>query len=703
MKKCTLILILILLFAGEGWAATYYVSAAGSNTSPYDTWAKAANLPSTAVTAGNSDTGGDGPHIMYIAPGTYDSYLTLTDSDWDYGTIQGTSAHGSTALAAPGQVIISNATSHTLQCSKTGVTVKSLSLTGTDATHDLIYLSGENFVGEDIYAYNSGRLLLYTTNAANFIFRRLRLAGAGGSLGVSFAGTSSGVISFFRIENSATMLLSTNIGVQNSGSGDISLTNGIIQGATSSAVANTGAGSTTIKNSIIASGDSSATSCCVSRTAGAATVENCLLIPNWRKYGQDSGYFAGTVTDTNNLKTVTPRWQRHQRRGFVVPCVDDTANHTYATELQTVLAGRGLTGTWYINTGNLSTYLAQAQAIRDAGVLELGFHAMTNARLDTTGGVYAITKAGATINVDRASDTITVSGAGTVSGFKAKRLDTIKTALEAIGCTVGDIPATLDSGVMGECFADSAGNQASPYTPQLLIDPTGAAGFFKAEIFDPLAYFSAQLGVVPTTIAPPGGQSSDDVQAAAVNAGFSAVRSALNMTDASWGLSSINLTRLVYLPGESVVGASDAATRANVRSIAERLSQVGGILVIVNHSTQVSQANWEIILDTIQSEYPEITITSLAAAVDEIKNSGIWTTADNITYTRTWTDLSDYRLQGSSPLINAGLNSVWAGTANVFDYAGTRITDAAGNICTQSGYVSIGAYQATQFQLMMGN
>src|SRR4030042_2143901 len=87
-----LFIILIPMWAG---GAAYYVSPVGSNTSPYETWAKAANLPSTAVTAGNTDVGGDGPHFMYIAPktGGYVDLLILSDADWASGTIIGTTAH----------------------------------------------------------------------------------------------------------------------------------------------------------------------------------------------------------------------------------------------------------------------------------------------------------------------------------------------------------------------------------------------------------------------------------------------------------------------------------------------------------------------------------------------------------------------------------------------------------------------------------
>ena len=63
------------MFAHGASAATYYVSPSGSNTAPYDTWAKAASLPHVVVSAAS---GVAGPHTILIASGIYNSYLDLT-------------------------------------------------------------------------------------------------------------------------------------------------------------------------------------------------------------------------------------------------------------------------------------------------------------------------------------------------------------------------------------------------------------------------------------------------------------------------------------------------------------------------------------------------------------------------------------------------------------------------------------------------
>jgi len=62
---------------------------------------------------------------------------------------------------------------------------------------------------------------------------------------------------------------------------------------------------------------------------------------------------------------------------------------------------------------------------------------------------------------------------------------------------------------------------------------------------------------------------------------------------------------------------------------------------------------WQVVLDTI-AEFPEITVTSMYEATNTIKNSGTWTTSDNRVYTRTWPDVANFRLQSTSPCIDAG-------------------------------------------------
>ena len=70
MRRILLALVLVLALAAPGWGAgSYYVSLAGSNTAPYNSWATAATDPATVVSyiAGASGRSG----TVNIAAGTY--------------------------------------------------------------------------------------------------------------------------------------------------------------------------------------------------------------------------------------------------------------------------------------------------------------------------------------------------------------------------------------------------------------------------------------------------------------------------------------------------------------------------------------------------------------------------------------------------------------------------------------------------------
>src|SRR5512143_3011422 len=109
-------ILFLLLLASQAGAATYYVvppgTAGNTPTSPYDTWTNAANAISTVVTAGNSDTGGDGPHVAKVAPGTYDGGLVFTDTDWAEGSLITTVAVGSDTPATSPVVYVTSGIAH---------------------------------------------------------------------------------------------------------------------------------------------------------------------------------------------------------------------------------------------------------------------------------------------------------------------------------------------------------------------------------------------------------------------------------------------------------------------------------------------------------------------------------------------------------------------------------------------------------------
>lgn len=73
--------LIFFLITSPAWSAIYYVDSAGSNTSPYDTWAKAANQINTIV-SGYSLIGGD----VIFCRGTVSSHTPVAISTGDVGS-----------------------------------------------------------------------------------------------------------------------------------------------------------------------------------------------------------------------------------------------------------------------------------------------------------------------------------------------------------------------------------------------------------------------------------------------------------------------------------------------------------------------------------------------------------------------------------------------------------------------------------------
>jgi hypothetical protein len=142
------------------------------------------------------------------------------------------------------------------------------------------------------------------------------------------------------------------------------------------------------------------------------------------------------------------------------------------------------------------------------------------------------------------------------------------------------------------------------------------------------------------------------------------------------------------------------ATRRAAHALCAMLAEHGGIMYILGHNAaQISADDWGVILD-VAKEYSEISVMSAYDAVNTIKNTpAVWSTADlGRTYTRTWTDRSNYRPNQASKLIGAGSNAALTGIASLTDMAGFPITDGSGAVKVPGGTVDIGPYQHAQHQ-----
>ncbi len=708
MKKILLITLLVLGMCGSAWGAdeTFYVNAsqpddAGAGTS----WATAKKTWDAGLGLANDTDGGADSDTIYVAPGTYSADILLNDDDYANLTVIGVSASGSTTVAGD-SVVIFDHVGYNLRIDRAGITVRGLTFTGTDASHDSVYLNAADATISQCYGHDSGRKFFWiTSSGTNHDISRCYFESCADAAVKNYG---TGTISTSIFTSGSSELGGTAGSIESvNAAGVCNYTNVDVIGSRNQAVTHIAAGTANITNCTFQSGDSATAAGVVRRTAGTVNVSNSLLIPNWK---QPTTIFSGTInTDSNNIKEYSPKFVGHPRSGYIIPCVDDTGNFAYAEAVAEKLSARGLKGTFYVNTRNLVANLSDVQSVYNTGAMELGLHAHSNADLGETGNIYEIdTPAGQTVDVDRAGDQIIITGVDTVTGFKAKTLAAIKTELEGFGCTVGAVPGTLDGYTLGECMADSSGAQAEPYTPQLLINTDNSEGLFKTEIADAKTIFEAQLSLTAYTFAPPMGSSSDDCQTAVQNAGLLCSRNgATSETDAEWDLSEIDLYELSYVGTGSLIGADDAETVRNVRFICEAVASNGMIMAFTGHNTgEISYAEWDLILNTI-AEYSTITVTSMYDAVNTIKTGGDWSTGDNRTYTKTtWPDIANLHLLAGAPGIDAGTDTPYSSA--VPDLDGANMTDASGDALGAGveigpyNFAGYGADGATQNALALG-
>jgi hypothetical protein len=680
---------ILLLAAWPCWAATYYCVPAGTAgntpTSPYDTWEKAANLPSTCVTAGNTDVGGDGPHIVYAAPGTYADTITLTDADWVGGSIIGTSAAGVTTAAAKGQVEIHKETGTAVTVSVANFTIRNLSLshTGSTSTYRALYVTADSFTGANLYAHDCGNNAFVMSGATNFLLDgclvRGPINGATGALGVNTGGT--GTCRYCVFEPGLSGFVGTIRAVRVDTTGTVNIDNCNISGGKLAAVTTVG-GTINIRNCVLRGGsyEHATTTFVIVKEGGTVNLSNNLIIGPFYSHQ----LYSGTMDmDTGNIvnESIRSASVTGRRRSVLIPRVDDTENIAFAQDLADELYSRGLHGSYCISGNGVVANAAALQTMHNQGAMEVQAHGWSHSLMTNATNVYSITKVGATITVDRTADQIVVNPGGTVTGYKAKTLAQIQTELEGFGCTVGALAYRLNSGSLGEIMQDSGGAQASPYTPQLLLDTTAQTGFYKVELLDPLTILNATLtGYSARTMSLPYGDTSPDVQVAMAAAGWDGAGG--DQWTSSLNLNAVNIYDVVYIDVTEFLTYDDPdadTLRDRMVEFCEWLQGEGRIVCLVSHTAaHCSIPQWSVMLD-VAEQYDDIAITSLAGAVDLI-TAGDWSTSDNMTYTRSWVGDADYSVLSDSPCINAGTN-----VGLTTDYLGNPVPSG-------SGY-DIGAYE----------
>jgi hypothetical protein len=700
MKRLLLILLILSLSAQAlGADRICYVDATKiDDTGDCLSAANAKRTISTSLTYLATQAYASG-HTLYVAPGSYTEAATLNNSS-NFVNLQiiGVSNLATLTPAARDQIIIT-VSSTGVASTRSGQQYKNITLISSGTATAAMTHTGAGLIIDNCRLTGVG--LGLSTNGATPTVTKSIIEGGGTNV-LSLAG--AGTFGYNIIRPIAADVSTVGYTLLTSGTGSQLFYNNTIVGGTVAPIRQSSASTLTASNNLLYSGTSTITANNAgirSNEGGTFSLHNNHIVPSF----YTGTAITGTPTaSVDNITTQPARIITAPRSGFVIPCVDDLngAALAYVLTLETELASRGKKGTWFIwaygtavGDDKLEANKVALQQMYARGIMTFGAHGYGHVRQSLTGNAFTITKADKTIDVNRTTDTISVSDTVTVTGFRAKSIATIVAELEGGGAAVGARVANLGDTTLGEILADSAGAQASPYITQILIDTTGATGLFNVEMVQAKAKIEAAIpGVTIRTQATPGGYNSTNTMttlASLIPSGWWGSRAFIGETGATYLLGNIDLATQSYILATTITNASDAVTKANAYALAEMIATHGGIVYLLAHSTsEATIAQWRIILDAL-AEYPSIMVTDADTALNIIKNGGLWSTADSRTYTRTFTDQSDYHLLPGSPAINAGAN-LCATLVNSTDFAGRPV-------CVNSAYVGkgsapeIGAYE----------
>jgi hypothetical protein len=599
MKKLSLLIILFFLSVNGAWAGYYYMNAGGSNTSPYDTWAKGATAFSSVYNQA------DGPHTVFIGPGTYASQLYLGHANQDGKQYIGISAAGVLAncvgadclnykapmadlLADTGPIIDKGAAGSSITIDAAiSVIVSNVGITtgGLGATNAAFagYTAGTTLTINDSYLYNTGKELVVSTNGTLTLNRcQFSMAGqttaTGQAINVS-GGTTTVNYGNFVPTISTPLTQGTASGVIVSGTGTLNINNSNISGTMGPTVSTTAVGATlNIKNSYLGSSWTNP-QYTINNTSGTTNISNSIMVRNYGLTNQLN--YAALSTDTNNLKVNNQKFTRFQRSGLMSINVDDSGNYGYVNTLAPILSARGKRGTFFVD-GSAATrngYISDINAIWNggAGTFELGAHTWSSTILPYTNllNFSQVGGSNCTVAYDGTTVTCECDGADYDQTYIAtnKNIGEIITALNAkkgwtvVQSSTGGQTAILVSTYMKTSSIAVKGVTAVP--TDLVADTTAdcTVGLYKDEMADMLTWMSSNFsGWNLNIMATPGGQTSSGVNTAAKTCGYNSNRNGYSAaTTAGYTLSSVDMYQQGFynIPGYITKGQAITAIGNN--------------------------------------------------------------------------------------------------------------------------------------------
>lgn len=410
------------------------------------------------------------------------------------------------------------------------------------------------------------------------------------------------------------------------------------------------------------------------------TADYNIIIGNTALVNTNLSFGAGYTDGGHNIVNSVPKI-RHYRNDTAYFCVtcDDQGSSDYWRQVVDALPSSIKTNYFPQTAGLTAAMQADIIALHNTGRCVIGNHTQTHSPLNiATAFSITTTNAVPTCNVDVAGDLLTLAtttpGNTVTIALVGKTITDLKTAVAGKGWTITNT-ANVQNAFMLSSLADSAGAQAVPYSPiPDIVAPNYM--YFRNEITGANNVLQSLLGFRPRTMSFPFNVSSNDSILYLLNI-ENMYASRIGVTG-SRTLSSINRFNLYSIMNNTLKGDG---TESTIRRAANHIftwAKDGGFFVafLAHDATEFTVQQWVWLVDELLLLGAQI-ITMEEAITNIIDDHA---TADNITYTKTYSDISDYTLLQGSAAIDSGLNV-------------GNINDFYNNPVPRHGGVDIGAFE----------
>lgn len=398
--------------------------------------------------------------------------------------------------------------------------------------------------------------------------------------------------------------------------------------------------------------------------SGTCTIKNCVLLPHpARAISDDKGFY--NITDGGNNVFTVPGFIQHRRPAYIAICIDDQGNFAHWCSLADACAAHGFRCTWALNDTDTFSNWSTLQTYIDAGheVTSHTRHHVDLSSMNAFNVQYTGAAASCTMTINIASNSITITTTGGVDDLS---IDISNTNYDTIGeihayinnqanytSSTASTDGDSDTG-LGSSLADITDQDIKTAEYTCLFDTTR---YFTEEITNSKSDIESNLsGYTCNSFVFPYNSHNETAEDWVKDAEYLGSRSSSSGT---YSLESMEIYNIYGNGVPQLIGTTDdtdgALTimdiKARTAALAERLCYDGAAIVLVGHDNEnYSLTNWEIILEALEES--NIEVLTLSEMINKIRSEG--STVDNETWTRSFTDGSNYHLRSLSSCINTG-------------------------------------------------